>query len=102
MKQDFETFILKKYKTIVDGSKSLSMSIADFISNELAYRVMKYNLNVDEWLLTGLDFSAEQLFWIASVQVFCHVNRGEKNLQKLSQALIFIEPTTRYTLMTTF
>lgn len=70
----------------VDGLKSLRINFADFLSNEISYKAMKFemeNLTKKPLLLPGLHYTIEQFFWISAVQRYCHVSKDQETIQKL-------------------
>lgn len=75
---DFECADL--YKPLqIDGRFTLAENIADNGGTEIAYGAyQKYvEMNGAESILPGLNFSANQLFWISSARFLCSVARPE-------------------------
>lgn len=86
LQKQYEEFVQKNFNMSVDGSKSLRINFADFLSYEISYKAMKFemeNLTKKPLLLPGLHYTIEQFFWISAVQRYCHVSKDQETIQKL-------------------
>jgi predicted metalloendopeptidase len=86
IRNQYQDYVKDTYNMTVDGSKSLRVNFADFLSYEFAYKAMRKDIDnlVDKPLrLPGLHYSIEQFFWISAMQRYCHVSKDQETLQKL-------------------
>lgn len=62
----------------MNGYRTLGENIADYGGVKLAYATYKKsNQNGPEPTLPGLNYTSDQLFWIAAAQKWCAVTRPE-------------------------
>lgn len=62
----------------LDGKRTLSENIADLTGIKLAtnaYKRWNSQFNDKRYSLIGIDFTPNQLFWIATAQLWCGVYR---------------------------
>lgn len=82
--QDLETM------QYLSGERTLKENIADLMGIKLAtkaYKLWNSQFNGKRYSLIGIDFTPNQLFWIAFTQQWCAVQRnGEIKMQNFSFA----------------
>jgi Peptidase family M13 len=86
IQNQYEEFVTTNFNMTVDGKKASRINFADFLSFEISYNAMKFeieNLTEKPKRLPGLSYSLEQFFWIASSQRYCHVSKDQETIQKL-------------------
>lgn len=75
----YSSYIEKSINQHLNGTKTLFEDISDTIGLKMAYEAyIKYiNYVGDELKLPGLEYTAKQLFWIASAQDWCSASGTE-------------------------
>lgn len=74
----YESYVKEVYDVNVNGSKSSSQNIGDFLSFYLshnAYKSWQKSTSEQPPRLPGLFFTPEQFFWISSAQRHCSIDR---------------------------
>lgn len=79
--EQYSSYLEPITHTKLNGNRTIYENIADNVGLEIAYKTYKkISQNDTELRLPGLNFSADQLFWISAAQSYC-TGYGEERLK---------------------
>lgn len=83
--KQYENYMEKEKNIPINAQDKSRKLVAENVSFKAGYKAYKHwqSLNKDQVKsLPGIDYTSEQLFWIASAQIFCNKDRPEETLRR--------------------